>query len=233
MKQGSNMTRSHQGMRKGISLMEMMVAVILLGILSSVGYNYYKNYFDTSLAAKQIKVAVLIEQASQLKNALELYRTKFGNDVNSTDTADYSSTDNGLGLLAAQRIITEIPSPILDMSATGWATTSPTDGVDFNSTLITSIEGNSTEPDQIITYDLDGTADTISDRMQYCNALNNIASNGVTTFEVDNTSLIAAGVGADQNDSAETMANTFFCWDTDTDDSNTSGLQFLFITKLY
>ncbi|MCW9067662.1 MAG: prepilin-type N-terminal cleavage/methylation domain-containing protein, partial [Sulfurimonas sp.] len=35
-------------MRKGISLMEMLVAIILLGILSSVGFTYYKNYYSTA-----------------------------------------------------------------------------------------------------------------------------------------------------------------------------------------
>jgi prepilin-type N-terminal cleavage/methylation domain-containing protein len=230
MKQGSNMTVSHRGMRKGISLMEMMVAVILLGILSSVGYNYYKNYFDTSLAAKQIKVAVIIEQGSQLKNALELYRTKFGVDVNSTDTSDYQSTDNGLGLLVAQRIITEIPAKIPDISGTGWANTAPTDGVDWNSTLITAQNGT-TANDQVITYKLDSADSTANDRVQYCNALNNIASNGSQTFTVSGSTIALS----DGNASAELMENTFFCWDRDQNATDTvnSGLEFLFITKIY
>jgi len=216
MKQGSNMTRSHKGMRKGISLMEMMVAVILLGILSSVGYNYYKNYFDTSLAAKQIKVAVLIEQASQLKNALELYRIKFGVDVNTTQT---------LQVLADQRIITEVPANIPEVSSTGWVL--ETDVQDINSTLIAA-QGGTTANEQLITYDLD--QGTVTDKMQYCNALNNIASSGVTDFTVTeqggttdlNTTTSAA---------ATNVTNTFFCWDSNA--TANLGIQMLFITKIY
>lgn len=219
MKQGSNMTVSHRGMRRGISLMEMMVAVIMLGILSSVGYNYYKNYFDTSLAAKQIKVAVLIEQASQLKNALELYRTKFGIDANTTQ---------GLQVLADQRIITEVPTTIPDISSTGWVL--ETDVQDINSTLI-SAQGGTTSNEQLITYDVD--QGTVVDKMQYCNALNNIASNGVTDFTV-----LEAGLDVDLTDSIITsdtgaleIENTFFCWDSNA--TANTGIQFVFITKIY
>ncbi len=212
MRQGSNMTRSHKGMRKGISLMEMLVAVIMLGILSSVGYNFYKNYFDTSLAAKQIKIAVLIEQASQLKNALELYRIKFGLDVNTTQT---------LSVLADQRIITEVPSNMTDVSSTGWVL--ETNVQDINSTLIAS-QGGTTNNEQLITYDLD--QGTVVDKMQYCNALNNIASSGVTDFTVVETDLNTTTSSA-----AGTNANTFFCWDSNT--TANTGIQLLFITKIY
>ena len=221
MKQGSNMTGNRQGMRKGISLMEMMVAVILLGILSSVGYNYYKNFFDTSLAAKQIKIAVVIEQAAQLKNALELYRTKFGVDVNSTQT---------LSVLKDQRIITEVPAVIDGVSTTGFVLQA---NEDVNSTLITTL-GGTTEADQIMDYILN--VGTVTDKMQYCNALNNIASNGTTDFTVtedDNTS--AGGViDTDMNASAGTMNNTFFCWNDDGNVSTSnSGITMTFITKIY
>lgn len=212
MVHGSNMTRGHRGMRKGISLMEMMVAVIMLGILSSVGYNYYKNYFDTSLAAKQIKVAVLIEQASQLKNALELYRTKFGVDANTTQT---------LQVLADQRIITEVPTNIPDVSSIGWVL--ETDVQDINSTLIAA-QGGTTSNEQLITYDLD--QGTVVDKMQYCNALNNIASNGVTDFTV-----LEADLNTTTSAAAETMTNTFFCWDSNV--TADAGIQMLFITKIY
>jgi prepilin-type N-terminal cleavage/methylation domain-containing protein len=204
-------------MRKGISLMEMLVAIILLGILSSVGYNYYKNYFDTSLSAKQIKVSVLIEQAAQLKNALELYKVKFGADVNTTQ---------GLNELAVQSIITEVPAAIPDMSDQGWILN--TGGMDIDSTLITAL-GGTTLADQVITYDLNGTTTAIADLMDYCNALNNIASNGVTNYAVSHTTLAADDV----NTSATKVSNTFFCWDQDQLTATENDLQFLFITKIY
>jgi len=213
MKQGSNMTRSHKGMRKGLSLMEMLVAVIMLGILSSVGYNFYKNYFDTSLAAKQIKVAVLIDQASQLKNALELYRIKFGVDVNTTQT---------LSVLSDQRIITEVPSNMPEVSSTGWIL--ETDVQDINSTLIAS-QGGTTNNEQLITYDLD--QGTVVDKMQYCNALNNIASSGVTDFTV-----VESDLNTTTSAGAANAANTFFCWDSNSTTADT-GIQLLFITKIY
>ena len=212
MRQGSNMTRSHKGMRRGLSLMEMLVAVIMLGILSSVGYNFYKNYFDTSLAAKQIKVAVLIDQASQLKNALELYRIKFGVDVNTTQT---------LSVLADQRIITEVPSEMPEVSSTGWIL--ETDLQDINSTLIAS-QGGTTNNEQLITYDLD--QGTVVDKMQYCNALNNIASSGVTDFTV-----VESDLNTTTSAAAETNTNTFFCWDSNV--TANTGIQLLFITKIY
>ena len=226
MKQGSHMTMGHKGMRKGISLMEMLVAVILLGVLSSVGYNYYKVYFDTSLASKQIKVAVLIEQAGQLKNALQLYNVKTGGDVNSTLTSDVSSLDNGIGLLVTERIITEIPMVMKDISAEGWFV--DTNSSDMNGTYINTL-GNTDTVDVILTYAVDGTTDGTADRMDYCNSLNYIASGGVTKYDVTGSGI------QDANATATTVQNTFFCCknsDGNLTDTNTSGMQFRFITKI-
>ena len=224
MKQGSNMTVSHRGMRKGISLMEMLVAIILLGILSSVGFTYYKNYYSTALAAKQIKVAILLDQASQLKNGLELYRIKTGLDANTTQLAD--PTDSGLGLLVAQRIITAIPAPIPDMSDKGWMV--ETDVQSIASTFITTQGGTAGGNEQILTVDLNGTATGQQDRLDYCNSLNNIASDGVTSYDITD---VGTDIGADINASAETIGNTFFCWDTD-NTVNADGLQFVFISRI-
>jgi prepilin-type N-terminal cleavage/methylation domain-containing protein len=221
MKQGSHMTVSHRGMRKGISLMEMLVAIILLGILSSVGFTYYKNYYSTALAAKQIKVAVLLDQASQLKNGLELYNIKTGSDANNS-VADPADADNGLGLLVAQRLITSIPATIPDMSDKGWFV--ETNTTDISSTFLLT-QGGTTLVDQFLTYDLNGTS-TGSDRQDYCNALNNIASNGVLSFDV-----VEAGLGADINASAELGNNTYFCWDSDTGTAD-AGQQLVFLSKV-
>ena len=111
MLQGRHMTRSQGRMRKGISLMEMLIAIILLGVISSIGYAYYKNYYNTALAAKQTKVAILVDQANQMKNMLELYKIKFGTDVTEAE---------GLAQLVTQGFMTEIPASILDISAAGF-----------------------------------------------------------------------------------------------------------------
>ena len=227
MIQGSNMTRRHNGMgRKGLSLMEMLVAIILLGIISSIGYNYYKNYYDTSLAAKQVKVSVLIDQAAQLKNAMELYKVKFGQDVNITTTVD--DLGNGIGLLLTQRIITEIPAPIPDITTDGFFVANGLG--DINSTLIQQLNGTGAN-ELVLTYELNGTTSAKVDRIAYCNAVNNIASNGVITY-TNTAATYATAAWDDLNKSAELANNTFFCWDSDnTDDA--AGLQLVFISKIY
>ena len=40
-----NASKNYRGMRSGISLVEMMIAVILFGVISVVGLKYYKNYY--------------------------------------------------------------------------------------------------------------------------------------------------------------------------------------------
>lgn len=224
MIQGSNMKISHNGMRKGISLMEMLVAIILLGILSSVGFTYYKNYYSTALAAKQIKVAVLLDQASQLKNGLELYRVKVGVDANTTDLADLANS--GLGLLVSQRILTSAPAKIPDLSDLGWIVETGVQSI--GSTFITTQGGTIGGLEQILTYDVNGTATGQQDRLDYCNSLNNIASNGATSYDITD---IGANIGVDLNASAQTIGNTFLCWDKD-NTVNATGLQFVFITRI-
>ncbi len=116
MIQGSSMTRSHNGMRNGISLVEMMIAVILFGVISVVGFKYSKNYYNTDLSAKKARIASLVEQASQLSNAYDIYQVQMGTsptlitDLNATNTA----------------ILTAIPSPITEIGA-AWALDTATD----------------------------------------------------------------------------------------------------------
>ncbi len=207
---GSRVTRGH-GMRKGISLMEMLIAIILLGVISSIGYSYYKNYYDTSMAAKQTKIGVLIDQANQLKNALELYRIKFGLDV---------TTAQALAELVNHRIITEVPATMPDVSAAGWVL----------ETDVQTVSGGGTGAnDQLVTYALNGTAASIPERLDYCNAINNIASGGILDFTVTNAAISAY---ADINAAQAAAGNSYFCWDSDgTEDA--AGMEFVFITKYY
>jgi prepilin-type N-terminal cleavage/methylation domain-containing protein len=53
MIQGSNMTRGRKGMRKGISLVEMLIAIILFGTISMISFKYAANFYDTKLASKK------------------------------------------------------------------------------------------------------------------------------------------------------------------------------------
>ena len=194
--------------------MEMLIAIILLGVISSIGYNYYKNYYDTSLAAKQTKVAILIDQANQLKNMLELYKVKYGTDVTNTQ---------GLVELVNQGFLSEIPAFIPSMAAdqaSGWILE---DADDLGGTETPAV--GTTANDLYLTYTINASISDL-DTLAYCQALNNIATNGVQNFAGDVTSL------EDDIDAGHlTMGNSFFCYDSGTNDSATA--TFVFVAKYY
>ena len=180
--------------------MELLIAIILLGVLSSIGFQYYRNYYDTTLAAKQTKVAVLVEQATQLKNMLELYKIKYAVDVTKTQTFTE---------LVNQGFLTEIPAVIPDMSTTGWVLDSNESG-DVTAALGS---GTAAEPDIVFHYALDGSAAQI-DKLDYCNAINNLASNGSTDFTV-----LATAIADDNTTGYTDVGNVdFFCIDNAADD---------------
>ncbi len=212
---GSRVTRGH-GMRRGISLMEMLIAIILLGVISSVGYNYYKNYYDTALASKQTKTAIIIDQANQLKNMLELHKIKFGVDVTETQKLDR---------LITQGFLTEIPEFIPDMAeaqANGWVLL---DTVNVGSASTPAV--GTTATDLILTYTLNSTSSTALDKLAYCQTLNNIATNGVEVYSSDVTDL--------DDDAAAAHAITgssFFCYDSSAN-NDSSEVTFYFVAKFY
>jgi prepilin-type N-terminal cleavage/methylation domain-containing protein len=99
----------YTGMRKGISLVEMMIAVILFAILATVGLKYNKNYINTELQGMKARTAAAMEQASQLTQAYKLFKVQYGTpssiyDLNATLTP----------------ILTSIPAPVREMSLLGW-----------------------------------------------------------------------------------------------------------------
>ena len=65
--------KQYTGMRKGISLVEMIIAVILFATLAGISVKYYKNFFNTELTAKKARVAALLDQAAQMSNAYDAY----------------------------------------------------------------------------------------------------------------------------------------------------------------
>lgn len=154
-------------MRKGLSLMEMLVAIVLLGIIGTIGYNYYKNYYDTSFAAKQARIYVIVDQATQIRNAWDLYNTKNGEDP--TAFADFIS----------DRILTEVPVAMPLISGSGWQVASPT-SLDAFGTI--DLDG-SVLTDYAIVMEMDGTA-SVADKTDYCNILNNTAD---TAWSLDPT----------------------------------------------
>lgn len=155
-------------MRKGLSLMEMLVAIVLLGLIGTIGYNYYKNYYDTSFAAKQARIYVIIDQATQIRNAWDLYNTKNGEDP--TVFSDFIT----------DRILTEVPVAQPLISATGWQIAEPTAG-DWGAI---DLDASATaDNDFAIVMEIDGSA-SVADKTDYCNIVNNTAD---VTWSLDPT----------------------------------------------
>ena len=152
MLKGNNMKKSYTGMRKGLSLMEMLIAIVLFGLITSIGYIYYKNYYDTSYAAKQARVYVVVDQATQLANAYDLYSIKYGIDANTTQ------------LLLDDKLITAIPLTQTALNDDG--------GVwELNTTVNLNNVGGAN--DVAFTFDINSTS--ASDDLDYCNILNRLA----------------------------------------------------------
>lgn len=194
MIQGSNMTRGHKGMRKGISLLELLIAIVLLGVLSSVGFKYYKVFYDTSFAAKQAKMYVIIEQAQQLLGSHQLFDTK-----------------NGLPPFALVDMVTDkqlrFEPPVMpEVSKSGWelhthqlydlfnntVQTAPSDGnISLDITYVAA-----TANDIAFILPLDGNNTTDQDKLDFCNIINNTAAR---EWRLDNV-LGAFAVGAAGNE---------------------------------
>lgn len=159
------MTQSYSGMRKGISLVEMMIAVILFGVISVVGFKYYKNFYNTNLTAKKARVAALVDQATQLSSAYDIYKAQFG-------TAPTAITD----LTAANAmILTNIPAALTEIGATQWALDTATD-----------YTGNA-NPDIAFVYPIDSIVPTSSDNEEYCAVFNNMMKSTEAVNPPDDT----------------------------------------------
>ncbi|MDA7818009.1 prepilin-type N-terminal cleavage/methylation domain-containing protein [Sulfurimonas sp.] len=191
MIQGSNMTRGHKGMRKGISLLEMLMAIVLLGLLGTISYNYYKIYYDVAFAAKQAKIYVIMDQAVQISGAHDLYTVK--NGVVPTTMAE----------LVADRQLLKIPDPIPEITGTGWVIQDQVE-----------IDGGTTAANDIyFQYEIDGTAAQI-DKLEYCNILTNTFDN---TWSLDVTvsdDTAVTGLGADVQAAYASQSFNGFCFAT-------------------
>jgi prepilin-type N-terminal cleavage/methylation domain-containing protein len=173
MAHGSSMTRGHKGMRSGISLVEMLIAIVLFGVISTIGYKYYKNFYDTTLAAKKARVAAIVDQATQISNAYDIYNMQKGTvPITMAALSD-----------ATTKILTQTPPAMPEISTSGWKIADPTALADrVGLTLAgTTVAANDTG----FTYILD--AGTAADQLEYCNILNNMAN---STWSLD--SLLAA-----------------------------------------
>lgn len=155
--------KQYTGMRKGISLVEMTIAIVLFAALAAIGLKYSKVYLNTDLQAKKARVAAATDQASQLVQAYQIYKTELGTEPTSISDLNGSAA-----------ILTKVPTKIAEMSTIGWEVNTttgltPGTGVAFQMTL----DKNSTA-DKMNTY-------------QYC-ALWNREFNSSTALNDLNTS---------------------------------------------
>lgn len=162
------MAQNYSGMRKGISLVEMMIAVILFGVISVVGFKYYKNYYNTDLAAKKARVAALMDQATQLSNAYDVYTAQFG----TAPTTIANLTANNA------KILTAIPTPITEIGVAGWVLDAATDytGAVAPGTVATDIA---------FTYTIDNPGAGKVDNEEYCALFNNMINPALSVNVTD------------------------------------------------
>lgn len=173
MRQGSKMVRPHNGMRNGISLVEMLIAIVLFGLITVIGYNYYKNYYDTTFAAKQARIYAIIDQATQLSNALDVYSIKMG----------YLPKD--INAMVVERILLQKPDSQPSVTKTDGNASNFAQGwqLDNNVTLLTGKEG------VVFTMSVDSNLSTTQDKIDYCNILNNTA-NSDNNLSATNTDIV-------------------------------------------
>lgn len=103
---------SYNGKRKGISLVEMTIAVILFGVLSTVALLYYKSLFNVDLTAKKARIAALMDQGHQLSGAYDIYTAQFGRAPTLQNLYDFNATNVA--------ILTQLPRVIKELSSIGW-----------------------------------------------------------------------------------------------------------------
>jgi len=163
------MTHGTSGMRKGISLVEMMIAIILFGVLSIVGYKYYKSFYNTDLTSKKARVAALIDQATQLSNGYDIYKAQFGK----------APTAIGDLTVANVKILTAIPTKISEIGSADWTLDIATDYTGAVGTATVAVD-----PAFVFTVNAEPAA-TSTDNEEYCAIFNNMMINTQTLAVTD------------------------------------------------
>ena len=166
----------------------MLVAIVLFGVIASIGYKYYKNFYDTSLAAKKARVSALVDQATQLSNAYDIYVMQTG------------SAPTIIGNLSADtvKILTQTPPFMSEVTTIGWS-------------IDTITVFNGVTADVSFSYPID--VGSVSDRRDYCNILNNIADTTWSLESLDAAILSAADMftaGFTTFQCSKTAADTYF-----------------------
>ncbi len=199
---GSRVTRGH-GMRRGISLVEMLMAIVLLGLLGTISYNYYKVYYDTAFAAKQARIYVILDQAQQLSNAHDLYEVKNGAEPIT------------IGDMVSDKQLITTPDNIPLVSSTGWKLHNPQTGAD----AAIEIDDTVASDNDVAFYmsvdgvDAAGTATANKDRLDYCNILSN-TGNGAWSLSAVDTDYSDIGATPALAYNHANLGDTFYCYST-------------------
>lgn len=151
------MSYLYNGKRKGISLVEMTIAVILFGVLSTIAMLYYKSLFNIDLTAKKARVAALMDQAYQLSGAYDVYVAQMGVAPTDANLSDFNASN--------VLILRSLPRDIREMTTVGW---------ELNTSIING------RPGFTFPIDLNGTSySTLKDDDLYCAIFNHELNNSI------------------------------------------------------
>lgn len=166
------MTNPYDGKRKGISLVEMTIAVILFGLLSAIALFYYRSLFNIDLTAKKARVAALMDQAYQLSGAYDIFVAQQGVSPILTDMSEFNATN--------VLILRNLPKDITEMTSVGW---------ELNTSIVNG------RPGFLFPIDLNGTSYTsLPDDDLYCAIFNHELNKSIELNVTNNTSQGIAAV---------------------------------------
>ena len=214
------MSGQDKGMRKGISLVEMLIAIVLFGLISVISYNYYKVYYDTSFAAKQARMYAILDQAQQLSNSHQIYETK--NGVEPDDISD---------MVSDRQLLEEPPVPNL-VSNSGWEmrNVNSADGtIDLDLGTGTTVDN-----DVAFVITVDGQTDggdavADKDRLDYCNIMNNL---GKSSWSLSALDVAVPGTGPTDGIADVGTGLTMFCYNTQAAATTPAIYEMVFVKRI-
>lgn len=163
------MVHPYNGKRKGISLVEMTIAVILFGLLSAIALFYYRSLFNIDLTAKKARVAALMNQAYQLSGAYDIFVAQEGRAPSLADLSEFNASN--------VLILRSLPKDIREMTTTGW---------ELNTSITAAVNGR---PGYLFPIDLNGTGgwDVLTDDDLYCAIFNHEINRSIELNVTNNT----------------------------------------------
>jgi len=130
------MSFAYTSQRKGISLVEMMITIILFAALATIALKYTKNFFNSGLGAQKARIAAVMSQGEQLMGAYDMFIAQEGHaPLLLTDLNDSNVS-----------ILTKLPTTITELSTTGWELNTTT-GFGSGKAIQLTLDGNVTADD--------------------------------------------------------------------------------------